>query len=115
MDFKNRNIVGAFWCSIEGLKILFEEKAARRELLLFPLSVLYIILFQPAVLFMVLLLVLPLLIISIEAINTAIEYICDEITMDESNKIKKAKDLGSAAIFLSLTAYGIVLLLSLFY
>ena len=115
MDFKNRNIVGAFWCSIEGLKILFEEKAARRELLLFPLSVLYIILFQPAILFIVLLLVLPLLIISIEAINTAIEYICDEITMDESNKIKKAKDLGSAAIFLSLTAYGIVLLLSLFY
>ena len=115
MDFKNSNIAGAFWCSIEGLKILFKEKAARRELLLFPLSVLYIIVFQPAVLFMVLLLVLPLLIISIEAINTAIEYICDEITMDESNKIKKAKDLGSAAIFLSLTAYGIVLLLGLFY
>jgi diacylglycerol kinase (ATP) len=55
-----------------------------------------------------------LLILSIEALNTAIEYTCDKITMDKSNKIKKAKDLGSAAIFLSLTAYGIVLFLGLF-
>ena len=39
MDFKNKNIVDAFWCSIEGLKILLQEKAARRELLLFPFGV----------------------------------------------------------------------------
>ena len=115
MDFKNKNIVDAFWCSIGGLKILLQEKAARRELLLFPLSALYIVIFQPALLFTLWLIILPLLILSIEALNTAIEYTCDKITMDKSNKIKKAKDLGSAAIFLSLTAYGIVLILGLLY
>ena len=114
MDFKNKNIVDAFWCSIGGLKILLQEKAARRELLLFPLSALYIVIFQPALLFTLWLIILPLLILSIEALNTAIDYTGDKITMDKSNKIKKAKDLGSDAIFLSLTAYVIVLILGLF-
>ena len=91
MDHKNKNILDAFWCSIDGLKILFEEKAARRELLLVIFSILYIFLMQPDLNMIIWLVVLPLLILSIEALNTGIEYTCDKITMDRSNKIKKAK------------------------
>ena len=114
MDFKNRNILDAFWCSIQGLKILFEEKAARRELFLIIFSIGYVFIIQPDIQFTLWLVILPLLILSIEALNTAIEYTCDKITMDKSNKIKKAKDLGSAAIFLSLIPYGFVLIVSFY-
>jgi diacylglycerol kinase (ATP) len=33
--------------------------------------------------------------------------------MDRSNKIKKAKDLGSAAIFLALVAYSAVVIIDI--
>ena len=68
---------------------------------------------QPDLNMIIWLVVLPLLILSIEALNTGIEYTCDKITMDRSNKIKKAKDLGSAAIFLALVAYSAVVLLDI--
>jgi len=110
---KNRNILDAFLCSIDGLKILFKEKAARRELILVFFSILYIFFMQPDTSLVIWLIVLPLLILSFEALNTAIEYICDKITLEKSNKIKKAKDLGSAAIFIALVAYGYVILVDL--
>ena len=113
MDYKNKNILDAFWCSIDGLKILFKEKAARRELLLVIFFFFYIFLMQTDLNIIIWLIVLPLLILSIEALNTGIEYTCDKITMDKSNKIKKAKDLGSAAIFLTLVAYSAIILIDL--
>ena len=61
MDYKNKNILDAFWCSIDGLKILFKEKAARRELLLVIFSILYIFLMQPDLNMIIWLIVLPLL------------------------------------------------------
>ena len=110
---KNRNILNAFLCSVDGLKILFKEKAAKRELILFIFSIFYIFFMQPDKSLVIWLIVLPLLILSIEALNTAIEYICDKITLEKSNKIKKAKDLGSASIFIALVAYSTVILVDL--
>ena len=113
MSDKNKNILDAFWCSIDGLKILFQEKAARRELLLLLFSILYIFFIRPDTVIFVLLMILPILILSIEALNTAIEYTCDKITTKKSDKIKKAKDLGSAAIFLALVAYSVVVIIDI--
>ena len=100
-------------CSINGLKILFLEKAAKREILLIFFSFVYVLIMKPEIYLIIWLIVLPLIILSIEALNTAIEYTCDEITMNKSKKIKKAKDLGSAAILLALFSYGVVIALSL--
>ena len=111
---KNRNIVHALSCSVSGLKVLFQEKAAKREILLLIFSIFYILTVKPEGIFILLLLTLPVLILSMEALNTAIEYTCNEITTSKSNKIRKAKDLGSAAIFLSLVVYGFVFSLSLY-
>ena len=112
---KNKNIVHALSCSVSGLKVLLQEKAAKREILLLIFSIFYSLVIKPEFIFILLLLFLPMLILSMEALNTAIEYTCDEITTNKSNKIRKAKDLGSAAIFLSLVIYGFVFVLSVYF
>jgi len=46
-------------------------------------------------------------ILIIELLNTAIEKLADRVTRDNDPIIKRVKDMGSAAIFLSLTAAGV--------
>jgi diacylglycerol kinase (ATP) len=43
----------------------------------------------------------------VELLNTAIEKLSDRITRDTEPAIKRIKDMGSAAIFLSLMAAGV--------
>ena len=105
---KNKNIIHALSCSVAGLKVLLHEKAAKREILLLIFSIFYVLTVKPESIFILLLLILPVLILSMQALNTAVEYICDEISTNKSNKIRKAKDPGSAAIFLSLVVYGFI-------
>jgi diacylglycerol kinase (ATP) len=42
----------------------------------------------------------------IELLNTAIEKLADRVTREPDPQIKRVKDMGSAAIFLSLVAAG---------
>ena len=111
---KNKNIIHAFSFSVAGLKVLLHEKVAKREIFLLIFSIFFILVIKLENIFILLLLILPLLILSMEALNTAIEYTCNQITTKKSSKIRKAKDLGSAAIFLSLVVYGFVFFLSLY-
>lgn len=110
---KNKNIFDALICSIDGLKILFGEKSARRELLLLIFTIFYICILKPEIIFTLLLTLISILILSLEALNTGIEYTCNEITKKRSEKIRKAKDLGSASIFILLVAYLIIFIFSL--
>jgi diacylglycerol kinase (ATP) len=74
---------------LNGLKILFNEKAAKREVFLLFFSIFYILIFKPKFLFALLLLILPFIILGIEAPNTVIEHLCNKITLKKLNKIKK--------------------------
>ena len=47
-------------------------------------------------------------ILLIELLNTAIEKLSDRITLDHDPALKRIKDMGSAAIFLSLLLAGAV-------
>jgi diacylglycerol kinase (ATP) len=49
-----------------------------------------------------------LFLLIVELLNTAIEKLSDRITRDTDPLIKRVKDMGSAAIFLSLLAAGAV-------
>jgi len=46
-------------------------------------------------------------ILIVELLNTAIEKLSDRVTRDNDPLIKRVKDMGSAAIFLSLVAAGV--------
>jgi diacylglycerol kinase (ATP) len=47
-------------------------------------------------------------ILIVELLNTAIEKLSDRITLDHDPALKRVKDMGSAAIFLSLLLAGAV-------
>jgi len=110
---KNKNIFNAFSCSIDGIKVLLIEKSAKRELFLIFFTILYVLIFQPQLIFILLLLVISVLILSLEALNTAIEYTCNEITKKKTKNIKRAKDLGSSSIIILLIVYSFVFLMSI--
>jgi diacylglycerol kinase (ATP) len=49
-----------------------------------------------------------LFVLIIELLNTAIEKLCDRVSLKRDPAIKRVKDMGSAAIFLSLLIAGAV-------
>lgn len=94
---KGGTLYSAACNSLDGLAVLFKERAAQRELLLIAATVLIYALLPNT--HTLLLIVLALILLAVEALNTAIEVLCDHVTPEIHPAIKKAKDLGSAAIF----------------
>ena len=103
---KKRNIVHAAMNAVDGLKVLILQKAARRELVLAVIAIGFFC-YRPNV-YTVLIAVLSLVLLAIEALNTAIEKICDLITIEGHPEIKKIKDLGAAAVFIIVLAIGLI-------
>jgi diacylglycerol kinase (ATP) len=103
-----RHIVHAAGYSMAGLVYLLrQELAARIELAAVALALLWFLaLGRPLVDFLILL-ILACILFSVEALNTAIEEVVDKISPERSEFGKKAKDLGSTAVFFMLTAGGL--------
>jgi diacylglycerol kinase (ATP) len=55
-----------------------------------------------------------LLVLTVELINSAIESVVDRVSLDDHPLAKRAKDIGSAAVMMSLVTAGLVWLLILF-
>lgn len=93
--------------SLAGLKRLTRESAFRQEALLI-LALLALFLGVGASPAEVLgLLVLALVLVAVEALNTAIEEIVDHISPGWSDAAKNAKDMGSFAVMCALVATGL--------
>ena len=96
--------------SMGGLARLWQEAAFRQELVAgFGLSGIYLWLavdagtaLAAAVLF--------LLLVAVEALNTAIEVIVDRVSPEISETARHAKDLGSLAVLCLVLANGLLLL-----
>lgn len=98
-----RRLLPAMIYSLQGLKTAFKEEAAfRQELLLstilFPLS--FWLAYDTVS--NILLIGSIVLVLIVELINSAIENTVDRISKDEHPLAQKAKDLGSAAVFLAI-------------
>ena len=103
---KNKNIFTATRNALDGLKELILEKSVRRELVL-ALFAIGFFCYRPNV-YTVLIAVLSLILLAVEALNTAIEKICDLLTLEHHPEIKKIKDLGAAAVFIILLTIGLI-------
>ena len=108
---KGGTLISASRNSLDGLRVLIQERAARRELLLIAATGVVYALWPTSHTLM--LLVLAFVLLAVEALNTAIEVLCDHVTPDIHPAIKKAKDLGSAAIFVICCAMVLVTALAL--
>lgn len=108
-DFKNRHLIQASFHALSGLRVLLREKSAHRELLVLAFSL--VAFFWTQDVYGVLLIILSIMMLSVEALNTAIETLSDEVNESFRPRIKAAKDLGAAAVVLVIVAYGVTLLM----
>ncbi len=103
-----RRIRNAFACSLQGLRTCFKtEEAFRQEILLcvvlIPLSF-----FLADTLAEWLLLNGSLaMVLVVELLNTGIERAIDRISFDRHDLSRDAKDMGSAAVMLSLLIFAL--------
>ncbi len=102
-------LIGAFRYSCRGFWAAFRHEAAfRQELLL-------VIVLAPIAVWLgrspgeVVLLIAPLiLVLIVELLNSAIEALADTVTLEHHPLIGRAKDLGSAAVFLTILLAALV-------
>ena len=92
----------AFFYSLAGFSAALKYEHAFRQELFLALVLLPFAVFLPlSVGEKALLISALLLVLVVELLNSAIEAVVDRISLDNHDLSKRAKDLGSAAVFLS--------------
>ncbi len=106
------HIVKATRNTWNGLRAAWtSEEAFRQEAVVFVLAVPLALLITPEAWKRVALIAVLALILIVELLNTAIEKLADHVTPDHHPAIGRIKDMGSAAVGISLLLAGLVWLL----
>ena len=96
-------VIQAFFNSLAGLADAFtHESAFRQELLLAAILLPAAALLRVAPIDRVALIASVLLVLIVELLNSSVEAAIDRISFDHHRLSKRAKDLGSAAVLVSL-------------
>ena len=109
-----RRVWNALFYSIDGLAAAFRHEDAFRQESLLALVLIPTAFFMPAGgVGKALMIASVLLVLVVELLNSAIEAAVDRISLDLHHLAKRAKDIGSAAVLLSLvnvvTVWALVL------
>jgi diacylglycerol kinase (ATP) len=120
-EFKSKSgmkrVLSAFFYSMEGLKAAWRnEHAFRQEVLIVVPGIIVALLLPLPPLHKLALIAVLVLVLVVELINSAVEAVVDRISFERHPLSKSAKDLGSAAVMLTLmlaVATWIVILLPL--
>lgn len=96
-------LLNAFKYSCAGIKEAYRnEDAFRQEVLLASVLLPLAFWLEQEMLGRALMIASVLLLIIVELLNSAIEATVDRISLDDHNLAKRAKDIGSAAVLISL-------------
>jgi diacylglycerol kinase (ATP) len=111
-----KRLINAIGYSFAGFKVAFKKEDAFRQevlmtLILIPLAV-YL---STNAIELVLLIFSTLLVPIVELLNSAIEATVDRISLEKHKLAKRAKDIGSASVFLSLINLFAVWLIIIFF
>jgi diacylglycerol kinase (ATP) len=117
--YKNKIGLARIWCAFiysrDGLVAAFKQEAAFRQELLLAVVLLPLALWLPTSgTGHALMLASVLLVLIVELLNSAIEAVVDRISLEQHSLAKRAKDYGSAAVFISLINVPLVWALVLF-
>jgi len=109
-----RRLVNAFFYSCNGLADAFRnESAFRQEVLLAAVLIPLALWLHVAPVERALLIACVLLVLVVELLNTSVEAAIDRIGFERHSLSKRAKDIGSAAVLVSLlllaAVWGVVL------
>jgi diacylglycerol kinase (ATP) len=108
-------IWNAFLYSLDGLRAAFRhEDAFRQEVLLAVVLIPTALLVPASGSGKALMIGAVLLVLIVELLNSAVEAAVDRISLENHLLAKRAKDIGSAAVFFSLINVPVVWLLVLF-
>ena len=99
-----RHLIGSTRYSLQGVGVLLREMAARIEVGAFGLALVILALAGAPLRHWIVVSVLFLLLLAVEALNTAIEAIVDKLSPERSDFARDAKDLGSAGVFFTVLA-----------
>lgn len=110
-----KRVLNALFYSIDGMKAaLRHEDAFRQEMLLAVILIPLAIFLEPGALGRALMIASVLLVLIVELLNSAVEAAVDRISFEHHHLIKRAKDMGSAAVLVSLlnvcVVWGLILL-----
>jgi diacylglycerol kinase (ATP) len=122
-EFKSKNglqrILAATGYSIAGFKAAWQHEAAFRQELVGVVILTVVALALPVSAFQKLVLIaVLLLVLVVELLNSAVEAIVDRVSLERHPLSKNAKDLGSAAVMLTIflaTMTWVVVLFNRFY
>ncbi len=107
-----RRIINALGYSVTGLRTAFKHESAFRQELILAAFLLPLSLVLPAtVAGKAILFFSTAWVLVIELLNSAIEAAVDRVSLETHEFAKRAKDLGSAAVFISLANCGVVWLI----
>lgn len=117
-NIKNRGmkrILKAFGYSYDGLKhAVLKETAFRQEVFIFFVLLMALSVMNIPGLLKLILLVCNTGVLIVELLNSAIEAVADKVAPEYDRLVKQAKDMGSAAVLLSIlcasSAWGYALL-----
>ncbi|WP_374400718.1 diacylglycerol kinase [Niveibacterium sp.] len=94
----------AFHYSMDGFRAAYRhEDAFRKEALLAALMIPAALLLPVSMLGRAMMIASVLLVLIVELLNSAIEAAIDRISLDSHTLSKRAKDIGSAAVFVALS------------
>ncbi len=104
----------ALFYSIDGLKAAIRhEDAFRQELLLALVCIPLALWLEPGAVGRALMIAALFLVLIVELINSAIEAVVDRVSLENHHLAKRAKDIGSAAVLLSLINAAVIWVLVL--
>ncbi len=106
-EFKSKSgitrVFSALWYSMDGLRTAWRyEHAFRQELMVVVPGVVVALLIPVTTLERVVLIAVLLLVLIVELLNSAIEAVVDRVSLERNPLSKNAKDLGSAAVMISM-------------
>lgn len=100
-------LISAFFYSIQGLRSCFKnEEAFRLEAILFLVLLVVLLLMPVSPLLKLLLFLANCLVLIVEMLNSAIEAVVDKASPEFNELAGRAKDMGSAAVLISLVTAG---------
>lgn len=108
-------LINAFGYSMDGFKAAYQnEDAVRMEVIMCVVMIPLAFFLGHTAVERVVMVASVLLVVIVELLNSAIEATVDRISLDKHHLAKRAKDIGSAAVLLSLINLAIVWLVILF-
>lgn len=108
-------LINAFGYSMDGFKAAYQnEDAVRMEVIMCVVLIPLAFYLGHTAVERVVMVACTLLVLIVELLNSAIEATVDRISLDKHHLAKRAKDIGSAAVLLSLfnlaIVWGVILL-----